>query len=62
MAEVQENIDGSRLPLLPLRKGVLLPGSVSTLPVGRKRSLALVGTLEPGSLLVAGFQRILACQ
>jgi ATP-dependent Lon protease len=35
----------------------LLPGSVSTLPVGRKRSLALVAQLEPGSLFVTAFQR-----
>ncbi len=44
-------------PLLPLRRGVLLPGSVSTLPVGRARSLALVNTVSAGDLIVVVSQR-----
>ena len=32
----------SSLPLLPLRDGVLLPGTVATIPVGRPASIALV--------------------
>ena len=27
----------STLPLLPLRRGVLLPGNVTPIPIGRKR-------------------------
>ena len=44
-------------PLLPLRRGVLLPGSVSTLPVGRARSLALVNAVSAGDLIVVVSQR-----
>lgn len=44
-------------PLLPLRRGVLLPGSVSTLPVGRKRSLALVKSVSAGDTIVVAVQR-----
>ena len=44
-------------PLLPLRRGVLLPGSVSTLPVGRARSLALVGGVSAGTIIVVASQR-----
>ncbi len=44
-------------PLLPLRRGVLLPGSVSTLPVGRKRSLALVRGVTVGDHIIVGVQR-----
>lgn len=48
------------LPLLPLRGGVLLPGTVSTLPVGRKRSVALIESLKPDDApprVVVGVQR-----
>jgi ATP-dependent Lon protease len=44
-------------PLLPLRRGVLLPGTVSTLPVGRARSLALVNAVSAGDLIVVVSQR-----
>jgi len=47
----------SPFPLLPLRTGVLFPGTVITLPVGRKRSLALVETLHPGDVIAAVTQR-----
>jgi ATP-dependent Lon protease len=43
-------------PLLPLRRGVLLPGTVSTLPIGRPRSLALVNAVRAGDLLVIASQ------
>ena len=33
------------LPVLPLRGGVILPGTVRTLPVGRRKSMALVRAL-----------------
>lgn len=44
-------------PLLPLRRGVLLPGSVSTLPVGRPRSLALVDAVSVGDIIAVAAQR-----
>lgn len=44
-------------PLLPLRRGVLLPGAVSTLPVGRARSLALVAAVNAGDIIVIASQR-----
>jgi ATP-dependent Lon protease len=44
-------------PLLPLRRGVLLPGVVSTLPVGRARSLALVAAVNAGDIIVIASQR-----
>jgi ATP-dependent Lon protease len=47
----------NQYPLLPLRRGVLLPGTVSTLPVGRARSLALVNTVKAGDLIVVVSQR-----
>ena len=45
------------LPLLPLRNGVLFPSTVLTLPVGRKRSLELVKTLEVSDIIAVGTQR-----
>jgi ATP-dependent Lon protease len=47
----------SPFPLLPLRTGVLLPGAVVTLPVGRERSLALVRDLRPGQIIGVAVQR-----
>jgi ATP-dependent Lon protease len=41
----------STFPLLPLRTGVLFPGTVITLPVGRKRSVALVESLHAGDVI-----------
>ncbi len=46
-----------RHPMIPLRKGVLLPGSVMTLPVGRPRSVAALQRLKVGALVVLGIQR-----
>ncbi len=46
----------NQYPLLPLRRGVLLPGTVSTLPIGRSRSLALVNAVRTGDLLVIASQ------
>ena len=45
------------LPLLPLRNGVVFPGLVATLPVGRKRSISLVETLQEGDLVGIAVQR-----
>src|SRR5689334_7226 len=41
----------SSFPLLPLRNGVLFPGTVITLPIGRERSVALVKTLRKGDVI-----------
>jgi ATP-dependent Lon protease len=47
----------SPFPFLPLRAGVLLPGSTLALAVGRPRSLALVESLSPGDVIAVGAQR-----
>lgn len=47
----------STIPLLPLRTGVLFPGTIITLPVGRERSTALVRTLQKGSVIGLAVQR-----
>ena len=47
----------SPFPLLPLRTGVVFPGSVIPLPVGRKSSVALVKTLKPGDIIGVAVQR-----
>jgi ATP-dependent Lon protease len=44
-------------PLLPLRAGVLFPGTVIRLPVGRPRSVALLAALEPGALIAVVTQK-----
>ena len=41
----------SAFPLLPLRTGVLFPGTMITLPVGRKRSVALVESVHEGDVI-----------
>ncbi len=41
----------SPFPILPLRTGVLFPGVVLTLPVGRERSLALLRAVGPGAII-----------
>lgn len=45
------------LPLLPLRRGVLLPGRVATLPIGRDKSMRLARGLARGDLLAIATQR-----
>ncbi|UJR85992.1 endopeptidase La [Sandaracinus amylolyticus] len=45
------------LPLLPLRHGVVLPGRVTTIPVGRPRSRALADALRPGDRVLLAVQR-----
>ncbi len=45
------------LPLLPLRSGVLLPGSSLSMPVGRRRSVTLVERVEPGTIVGVAVQR-----
>ena len=41
----------SPFPVLPLRTGVLFPGTMITLPVGRERSLALLGSVRVGDII-----------
>jgi ATP-dependent Lon protease len=47
----------SQLPLLPLRHGVLFPGTVISVPVGRARSVALVEGLAEGDAVAVAVQR-----
>jgi ATP-dependent Lon protease len=49
--------DTTVLPLLPLRQGVLFPGTVITLPVGRAQSLALLDSVAEGDRIAVGAQR-----
>ena len=48
---------GEPLPLLPLRSGIVLPGSVVTLPVGRRRSRALAEAVPVDGYLAVGVQK-----
>ena len=50
-------IPGSPIPLLPLRDGVLFPGTVLSIPIGRTRSVALVESLREGDFIGVGSQR-----
>ena len=45
------------LPLLPLRDGVLLPGTVATIPVGRPQSVALITATAVGGVIAVGVQK-----
>ncbi len=47
----------SLFPLLPLRHGVVLPGRVTTIPVGRPRSRALTDALRVGDRVLLAVQR-----
>lgn len=49
--------DTQQLPLLPLRDGVLLPGTVATIPVGRPQSVALINATAVGGLVAVGVQK-----
>jgi len=53
MSQLRGGASTPRSPfaLLPLRTGVLFPGTVITLPVGRKRSVALVESLQAGAIM-----------
>ena len=42
----------SPFPLLPLRNGVLFPGTVTTLAVGRPQSLAILRQVKPGQTVI----------
>jgi ATP-dependent Lon protease len=59
MSQFARGVEAPRnpFPLLPLRAGVLFPGTAIRLPVGRPRSLALLSTLEPGAIVGVVTQR-----
>ncbi len=44
-------------PLLPLRNGVVFPGTRVTLPVGREKSVALLRNVHPGEIVAVVTQR-----
>ena len=47
----------TNFPLLPLRKGVLFPGSVTTLPAGRPKTMALFEQVPADSIIGVAVQR-----
>ncbi len=47
----------SPLPLLPLRNGVLFPGTAVALPIGRRASLALFEAVREGDVIAVAGQR-----
>lgn len=51
------SVPANPFPVLPLRNGVLFPGTVLTLPVGRERSVALLRTLHVGDIVGIVAQR-----
>ncbi|MEM9457724.1 MAG: endopeptidase La [Myxococcota bacterium] len=55
MSEIQDL--PSTFALLPLRRGVLLPGTTLSVPIGRKRSVALVESLTAGDIIGVVVQR-----
>ena len=57
MSTSSVRLPSSPFPLLPLRNGVLFPGTIITLPVGRERSVALVQQLSKGDLLGVATQK-----
>ena len=59
MTTLRDNLPVPANPahVLPLRTGVLLPGSTLTFAVGRPRSIALVRDLNPGDVIVTLTQR-----
>jgi ATP-dependent Lon protease len=59
MSQLRGGASAPRSPfaLLPLRTGVLFPGTLITLPVGRKRSVALVESLAVGDVIGVATQK-----
>jgi ATP-dependent Lon protease len=57
MSTSSARLPSSPFPLLPLRNGVLFPGTIITLPVGRERSVALARQLSKGDLLGVATQK-----
>jgi ATP-dependent Lon protease len=48
---------GTLLPLIPLRRGVLFPGTMLTISVGRARSSAVLEAVQAGATIAVGTQR-----
>ena len=57
MSKKKESIPTTPFPLLPLRNGVLFPGALITLSVGRERSLVLARDLQEGDILGVAVQK-----
>lgn len=59
MTTLRDNlpVPSNPVSVLPLRTGVLMPGSTLTFAVGRPRSVALVRELYPGDVIVTVTQR-----
>ncbi len=53
---VPKNLPAS-LPVLPLRRGVLLPGVISPFAIARRKSLVALEHLPPGGWLIVAVQR-----
>ncbi|OGQ77633.1 MAG: endopeptidase La [Deltaproteobacteria bacterium RIFOXYA12_FULL_58_15] len=56
-ADIDATVPTSPFPLLPMRHGVVFPGTAVTLPIGRPRSIALVEDLREGQVIGIGVQR-----
>lgn len=55
--DAETKTSASVYPILPLRTGVLFPHTTITLPVGRKRSVALVESVKKGDWIGVAVQR-----
>ena len=49
-------LPASPFPILTLRAGALFPGTVQSIPVGRRSSVDLTRTMKPGDLVVVATQ------
>jgi ATP-dependent Lon protease len=56
MSDHDVTIPTQAIPLLPLIRGVIFPHTITTIPVGRPKSVRLVETLTPGALVAVGVQ------
>ena len=55
--KIPNDVIAQPIPLLPLRSGIVLPGSVVTLPVGRRRSRALAEAVPVDGFVAVGVQK-----
>jgi ATP-dependent Lon protease len=55
--KIPNDVLAQPIPLLPLRSGIVLPGSVVTLPVGRRRSRALAEAVPVDGFVAVGIQK-----
>src|SRR5690242_15751192 len=54
---MKSSLPDGPLPILPLRTGVLFPGTTLALPVGRERSVRLFASVSPGAVVGLVAQR-----